>query len=232
VFRFIDTLPDRTVEWWPSARREVQAMATVVPMMFADVGAPLSRVIFAGDAQGHSEGDNGGFGVVAADVSDQTVRECLLVGLRPGLSVTRLDGSFNGRARPDLEFRRGIPFTQLPRSLFNASCEWHDVEAGRWRYADHITLGESRVVVRVARMLAAQASAHRSETLFPEDNRPTACAFMRDRPQSRALNFLLRQRAASSIAAQLQLYMPWVESELQPADALSRLQDPCWPSPL
>ena len=129
--------------------------------------------------------------------------------------------------RPDLVIRRGVPFTKLPAELFdNDLTQWEDVDAGRWIYNDHITLGESRAVVKLVRALAACSQAHRSKSLLLEDNRPTSGAFMKGRSQSKSLKFLLRQRAASSIAAQLQLYLPWVESERQPADALSRLQGP------
>ena len=163
---------------------------------------------------------------MAADVSAEMVERCLLVGLRPGHSVTKLSGEFQGMRRPDEVIRRGVPFTKLPVELFDPEITpWHDVDAGRWVYNDHITLGESRAVVKLIRALAACPSAHRSKSLLLEDNRPTSGAFMKGRSQSRSLNHLLRQRAASSVAAQLQLFLPWVESELQPADELSRLQD-------
>ena len=60
LFRFLDRFPEKIVAWWPSVRREVQAMATAIAAMAADVGAPLAQIVFASDAQGAGEGDDGG----------------------------------------------------------------------------------------------------------------------------------------------------------------------------
>ena len=47
-------------------RREVRAMAAILPLVYADLGAPLAPVIFATDAQGaenEAQGDVGGWGI-------------------------------------------------------------------------------------------------------------------------------------------------------------------------
>ena len=44
--------------------------------------------------------------------------------------------------------------------LFDGSVDWKVVDYGRWQRADHITLGESRAVVKVARMLALPSCPH------------------------------------------------------------------------
>ena len=64
--------------------------------MFAAIGAPLSPVVFASDAQGADDtgegGDCGGWGLVAADVGEVMARRALLVGLKHNLSVAKLSG--------------------------------------------------------------------------------------------------------------------------------------------
>ena len=207
-------------------------MASVVGYMYADIGAPLSNVLFASDAMGSDDAsvadDKGGWGLVAADISNELARECLLVGMRPGLSVCRLSGDVTGPRRPDLPLKRRVPFTKLPKELFEACTVWHDVAAGRWRYADHITLGEMRSIVILSRILGSCASAHRTKYMALEDNRACSGASTKGRSSSPLLNFLLRQRAATLLAADILLLLPWVETSLQPADELSRVQDVCW----
>ncbi len=172
VFRFLDTYPDRTVRWWESARREAFVMAAVVGLMSADVGAPLATCLFAADAIVASD-DAGGYGLVAADVSAAVARDCLLVDLRPGKTVTKLSGEFSGAARPDEAFRRATPFTRLPRTLFREDeTEWHYVAAGRWAYVDHITLGEMRVIVLLSHLLCSNWQARRRKYIVLKDNFP------------------------------------------------------------
>ena len=186
------------------ARAEVQRTADTVGAMFADVGAAMSPVLFASDALGSGEasGDSGGWGLVAADIMQEMGERCLLVGLRPGLTVTKLSGEFGGSTRPDLCFRCGIPFTKLPQELFDPEItEWCDVSAGRWAYDDHITLGESRAVLKLVQLLANHESCHRRKALLLEDNMTASCAFMKGRSGAPALNFLLRKRAAVCVAA-------------------------------
>ena len=110
---------------------DVHDMATLVPFMKAEVGSPLAPVLFAPDAQGAGEGDHGGWGVVAKDIDAATAEECLLVGLRPGLSVTKLSGMFHGPKRPDLQMRRATPFTKLPAAV---------LESDGWQPVCHGTL--------------------------------------------------------------------------------------------
>jgi hypothetical protein len=190
--------------------------------MSADVGAPLARVIFASDAQWAGEGDDGGWGIVALDAGQECAVECLRVGLRPGLSVTKLSGEFKGSLRPDKALNRTTPFTRLPHTIFKD--DWIYVGHGRWQFADHITLGEARVAVKVVAMLAQCRAARRRKVLLLEDNMPVACSFAKGRSQAPALDFLLRKRVAFATAGQTQLLLPWVETALQPADEVSRLQ--------
>ena len=206
-------------------------MGCLVSYMYADIGAPLSETLFASDAQGAEDegrgGDPGGWGLVATDVSTDVARRCLLVGLKPGRSATKLSGDYAGPRRPDLPIARGVPFTQLPLGLFDdAITTWSDVAAGRWRYADHITLGETRSIVFLAFLLSACAGAYRKKYLALEDNTSCAGAVTKGRSPSPLLNFLLRRKSASLLAAEIQLLLPWVETSLQPFAGLSRLQMP------
>ena len=162
--------------------------------------------------------------MVATDITPDTARRCLQVGLRPGYSVVKLSGQYAGSNRPDLVIRRSTPFTRLPHGLLDKDItDWKDVASGRWLFEDHITLGESRVVVLLCKMLVACPSAHRCKVLSLQDNTACAGSFAKGRSPSPLLNFLLRKKAAHCIAAELQVMLPWVETSRQPADELSRV---------
>ncbi len=225
LFRFLDRFPEKIVAWWPSVRREVQAMATAIAAMAADVGAPLAPIVFASDAQGAGEGDDGGYRVVAKDVPMEVAERCFQVGRRPGYSVTKLSGEFAGSRRPGLMIARNIPFTRLPRELFDDSLgDWEVISRGRWLFANHITLGEARAINKIIEMVANCGGAHRRKIISLEDNLAAAGAYAKGRSPAPALNFLLRKRAAWCVAGRLQLLLPWTVTTLMPADEASRLQ--------
>ena len=52
IFQFCAKCEHQYVHWWPRARQEMKAMASVVPHLIAHLGAPLSDIIFATDAMG------------------------------------------------------------------------------------------------------------------------------------------------------------------------------------
>ena len=163
VFRLIQVHAGSTVVWWPSARREVFAMARVVLAFYADVGAPTPSVIMATDAMGAddtSAGDCGGFGVVAGDVPHELALDCLRSGARPGKALQR-DLQLKGRVSPDKPLTRTTPFTRLPPQLFDERTEWVVLCQGRWLFPEHITRGELRAVLRLLRILASCARCHR-----------------------------------------------------------------------
>ena len=141
VFVFMERFPERWAQPWPTVRRELVAMARAVPLMIADLGAPISNVVFAWGAMGSSLEDDGGFGVVAGDVADGTKLEMFAVGSHLGYTVARLDGDFHGLRNQEKEMSRTIPFTKQPHELFSGAVEWVPVSRGRWRYAEHITIG-------------------------------------------------------------------------------------------
>ena len=199
-------------------------MGEAMPLLVAELAAPMAPVVFAVDAMGSDEVDSGGFGITALNVGSAVAKKAVLRGMRPGFSVTKLDGSFTGRRSQEEPWRRQTPFSLLEIADF-PSTGWEPVHHGRWKYPDHITLGEGRTVVKVARALAAVASCHRRRVAALEDNMAVSGATAKGRSPSPALNYLCRQKAANTVSAQIQLLLPWVETSRQPADELSRLRE-------
>ena len=221
VFHFIDEHQGEIATWWESARQEVRAMAVLVPYMSCHVGSKWGPWLFATDAMGQNDIDNGGFGIVATSLEEGEVASLLSQGEAPGLTVARLD-SVGGARHPEKMLKPTVPFTMLPQTFFREE-RWSEVERGRWRYGDHITIGESRTVVRLLRRLGAWPQLHGRTFFTLQDNRPTACSMAKGRSPSYQLNRVLRQKAAVCLAAQLRVFLPWVESQKQPADESSRI---------
>ena len=113
--------------------------------------------------------------------------------------------------------------TSLPKQLLNKDItQWVPIKWGRWRYEDHITLGEGRASLHLLAALALLPNAHDFRVLSLEDNAPWGHAAAKGRSPAIGLNYLLRRKCALSIASQIILILPWVQSCDMPADELSR----------
>ena len=111
---------------------------------------------------------------------------------------------------------------RLIRDRSDGACEWTVLERGRWRFPDHVTLGEGRAVVRSAE-LAVLAGEHRCKLLQLEDNAPTSGSMTKGRSPAPALNYIARRKAARTLMSDIRMYLPWVESKVMPADEASRI---------
>ena len=131
VFQFTRELAGTCSCWWPSARREVRAMAAVLPLMWADVGAPISNLCLATDACGATESHNGAYGIVAAVLPAAMTRSIFEAGTAIGFTVPRADGDLSGLRRPEKALAATKPHTTLASSLFDARTRWSDIEHGK-----------------------------------------------------------------------------------------------------
>ncbi|CAK0883180.1 unnamed protein product [Prorocentrum cordatum] len=222
VFRLLERHPHQRVCTWATVRRELRAMARVVPLMYADLGAPPAPVYFAADAMGANVEDDGGWGILVTDMSEDIAKDFIDTGGNLGYTVARLDGELTGLRRPEQVIRRTKPFSLLPDRVFKPDEDWTIVGAGRWRAADHITLGEGRCVVKISRLAAATPALHRTVLPILEDNQPVSGAACKGRSPAHMLNHLLRQKTAAGMASRTKILIPWVETLRQPADKISR----------
>jgi len=210
------------VPWWPTVRREVTIMRDVLALTFYQVNQPISRTVFASDAMGAGV-DNGGFGIVGTVVADDTLLQILHSLRLTGRSLARSHLERGILRRPDRRLEPTIPFSLLPRVLFDENkTTWTRIAKGRWKFADAIALGESRAVIRLLQMLARNQEAHGHQVLNLEDNMVAAYSFAKGRSSTHPLNFLLRRRCALCLASNLRILLPWLETDLEPADGISR----------
>ena len=135
IFHFVESELEWR-PWWRSARQELPIMVHLAPLfVHIDVGAPASEVIFASDAQGAGElqdGDCGGCGIVAAAAPADLVVDAWRSGFAPGKSIARLDGSLGDRWKPERTAEPTIPFSRLPQAIFDLPRV--TLAKGRWRW--------------------------------------------------------------------------------------------------
>ena len=200
-------------------------MAAAVPLCFAEVGLKTAPTLFASDAmgsEGGEDGKTGGYGIVAASTSEDIAMNILELGAQPGRAVVRLAPGGEAVRAPSKDGRRSQPFTRIPLEWLQ-SWSWTPVAHGRWLWHDHIVLGEARAALRIFVLLASFPEAHGHRIVSLEDNSSVGGAWTKGRSPSPALNFILRRRAAYSLAARLVQWLPWVQTDHMPADWLSRL---------
>jgi hypothetical protein len=131
---------------WPSVRQELWATQQALPLMYADVGAPIASCLFASDAMGQNNDDHGGFGIVGADVPSETLSNVYRTGTAVGRTLARLSGELTGLRDPLRDTKRTVPFTYLPQSLFDLEVtDWRLLEQGRWRFADKVVAISQRL---------------------------------------------------------------------------------------
>ena len=141
-----------------------------------------------------------------------------------GHTVARLSGDLSGVRNPFKELVPTKPFTLLPSPLFDSQ-RWVDVLAGRWKFEDHITLGEARAVQKIVDLLGNDVRMHEKIHISLQDNQPCAAAYTKGRSSVWSIMYILRKKSAVCLATSLKLILPWVESGKMPADSLSRRQE-------
>ena len=200
-------------------------MARLVPLMRMPLHHRMAPWIYATDAEGDNNFDNGGYGIVACECAEELAERTWLTGARPGHTVCRLDGRISHLTSGEKELESRIPVSRVPQEILQQHhANWQAIAWGRWSYADHIMLGEGRAVVGLMERLAACSRAHQCCVTSLMDNESWSGAHCKGRSPAPAVNFLLRRLGSVTLAADILLTLPWVDTKNQPADRLSRLR--------
>ncbi len=217
IYTFLERFEDEWTSLWPSVRRELVVMRSLLPLLWYAPNYPISGTVLATDAMTSPE--RSAFGIVAADVSVERARKILQSAKRLGHSLARDDdlrlSNTGQRLVPT------TPFTLIADDLFDSSTTWHPILKGRYGTHDHIMYGEGRAVVKAVD-LVARTGARELFISSLQDNNAVSGSFTKGRSSNAGLNFLCRKFASVVLAARLWVLLPWVQSALQPADYLSR----------
>lgn len=224
LFSFLTKHFPKTVNWWPSARKEVVEMAALIGGLKLHTYRDLSNMVIATDAEGHNEEDCGGFGMVVTMASPTLVQQAAMGAGMSGFTVTKLDGSCPVLKNPEKELRCRVPVTQVPDELLSDTQQWTPVTYGRWAHKEHITLLEGRVGVKALEILATDPLNFGRMYVGLLDNMPYCGASAKGRSPTFRLNKLLRRRSALQLTTDILLSHPWTDTFRMPADFLSRLK--------
>jgi hypothetical protein len=217
IYTFLERFEDQWTIMWPSVRRELVVMRSLLPLLWYAPNYPISGTVVATDAMTSPE--RSAFGIVAADVSVSRARKILQSAKRLGHSLARDDdlrlSNTGQRLVPT------TPFTLIADDLFDDSTTWLPILKGKYMTHDHIMYGEGRAVVKAVD-LVARTGARELFMSSLQDNNAVSGSFTKGRSSNAGLNFLCRKFASVVLAARLWVLLPWVQSALQPADYLSR----------
>ena len=145
------------------------------------------------------------------------------VGHRSGRTITKLDGSVARLLHGEKELKKTIGVSRVPRALLELPAEsWIPAASGRWKWPEHVMMGEARASLVVAEGCAAKPSLEGSVTGILEDNEPWSAACAKGRSPTFRVNQLLRRKGALEVTTRQRYFLPWVDTRRQPADTLSR----------
>lgn len=184
---------------WPSVCAELRSLVALAPLLFADLGARWHSTVFASDAS------SWGLGVVNARVGRETIARA---AAGSGVRSLPAQDSVVAMRQEGLGMLRGA--------------RWRTRYSKRWSdNFEHINALELRAVVMALRMTIR---GHNSgmRVLGLVDSTVVVAAVSKGRSSSFVLLRQLRRLTALCLAYDVRLYLRWVCTESNPADAPSR----------
>ena len=227
VYRFIAVARGRRFNVWPTVRRELLQLLGLLPLLRASLDAPLFHRAVASDA---SE--------LAAGVVSAPLTQGLTDVLWPLCSSRRHAHTqailhVDSAANPLRHLHRLPPeesaHVQAEAAAFNhcysvaRSSRWSTIISRPWRDAEHINALELRAVLLAAHWVLSHPSAVSRRVLLLVDSTVALYAVWKGRSSSYPLLAVLRKINALLLAGDLTLLTGWLPSEVNPADAPSRL---------
>ena len=226
-YRYAEVARGRRFVLWPSVRRELLTLIGLLPLLCARLDTPFFRTAIATDA---SE--------IAAGVVRASLSTVLHRSLWPLCSTRRLAvlqtylQSDSFVAASSASSPSAVQFAAAAEPLISrcdtyysavASARWSTLVSSRWRGVEHINALELRaVLLAVHWLLSSPSSLHRRVYLLV-DSTVALFTLWKGRSSSPNLLFVLRKINALLLAGSVSLLTGWLPSELNPADAPSRL---------
>ena len=227
VYRFVTVADKRRFNLWPSVRRELFMLISLLPLLRANLAAPILSKVVATDAS------TLGAGVVCTTLTPPLHR--IMWPLCSSRSHAYMQTLFNSdRVSVDIQSgsadeRHALSVAHTAFSSFYAqlsSCRWGTVISSPWRdRTEHINSLELRAVLLSLHWLLSYPSSHSSRVYLLVDSTVTFFSLWKGRSSSGKLLLVLRRIAALLLASGMACMTGWVPSEVNPADHASRLKE-------
>ena len=226
VYRFAETARGRRFNLWPSVRRELMQLLSVLPLLRASLDTPFFHRVVATDA---SE--------LAAGVVSTPLTPRLTDVLWPLCSSRRhahtqallqCDSDANPlrqlhRLPPDEVALLQTEVTAYTRCYDSISAaRWSTIVSKAWRDPEHINSLELRAVLLACHWVLSYPSAVSRRVLLLVDSTVSLYALWKGRSSSYSLLGVLRKINSLLLLSGLSLLTGWIPSEVNPADAPSR----------
>ena len=222
VYRFCRLAQGRRFNVWPSVRRELVMLLSLLPLLTANLTAPFFQRAVASDAS-----ELGG-GVVSAPLSPQLQSQ-----LWPLCSARHhaTQQAILGAKRSRLELASMPVSAELVSALapfdgfYSAvrEVDWRAVISKPWDSVEHINGLELRAVLLAVHWALSYPSSLSRRVFLLLDSSVAFFSLWKGRSSSPALLLVLRKISALLLAGGMSLLPGWIPSAVNPADAPSRL---------
>ena len=216
VYRFIEAAGRVAFAVWPSVERELAVAIGLAPLLFASVADGWCSNVVASDASME------GMGVVAAPVTHAVVAEVARDRAMPGSQDPEHYQAVAPAPRAAIAVAQAAPVPRPPPPAQLADVQWTTIVSSRWEREEHINALELRAAMTAVRWALSSSSAMNSRLLLLCDSSAVLGALSKGRSSSVLLLRRCRRMSAWLLASGLRLFMRWVPTEWNPADAPSR----------
>jgi hypothetical protein len=226
VYRFCRLAQGRRFRVWPSVRRELGMLLSLLPLLTADLRSPFFHRAFASDASELAGG------VVSAVLTGHFAGQLWpLCSTRHHATHQALLNAGHARSLSSVaaaEWDVPCSVTSFD-SFYHAvgEAEWRTIISKPWESPEHITGLELRAALLAVHRILSSPSALSSRVFLLLDSTVAFFSLWKGRSSSPALLLILRKISALLLAGGLTLLPGWLPSALNPADAPSRLLDDC-----
>jgi hypothetical protein len=243
VYRFIEMADRRRFDLWSSVRSELQQLLALAPLLRAKLDADIHPRVIATDASTLAAG------VVTSSLADlepnawpvcssrvHATRQPLALS-----SVWRTDtwgtdmqlgpnasSSPIGNTASALTDTHTDLYDRFYSSVWNA--RWSRVISVPWQWTDdHINALELRAALLAVHWLLSFPSSMGKRAYLLTDSTVAHFALWKGRSSSPSLLLVLRKISALLLSSGVTLLVGWIPSEVNPADAASRLRSDSGP---
>ena len=217
VYRFVQVAKGKRFNVWPSVRRELRMILSLLPLLCASLARPHFERVLASDASSLAGG------VVSTSMRD-VQHDSLWV-----LCSSKHHGSLQPLAQsrlasdlpPSLQQLHAVYSTHYERVMHSS---WKVIVSTAWRDAsEHINVLELRAALLALHHAVSYPSSHSSRVFLLLDSTVAYFSLWKGRSSSPQLLLVLRKITALLLASDLSLLLGWLPSAVNPADAPSRL---------
>jgi hypothetical protein len=228
AYRYARLAGWRPFTLWRSVRRELASLLALLPLLRMQLSAGVFHRVMASDA---SEQAGGVVSLACSPAMDEALTP-LASSRRQTLLQTTLAAAAFEDATEDQRQRAAAAVAECPAAALAVERAYDAVAHGQWRadvtlpwrMPSHINALEMHAVSLAVHRVATYRAPLDSRVYLLLDNTVCLFALLKGRTSSVELLLPLRKVAAVALAAGLVLMPAWLPSELNPADAPSRLR--------